>query len=131
MDLEHVNLVVREPRNSADLLERIFGWQTRWSGKGLNGEGTAVHVGTDRTYVALVSRPTLRTDTHEYPFDKPGLAHIGVLVDKLEPVLARVEAVPLETFNHDEVAPGRRFYFFDHDEICWEVASYNPPRTED
>lgn len=126
MDLEHVNLVVTEPRRSADLLERVFGWHTRWSGSGLDGEGQAIHVGTDDTYVSLVDRPVLVADKHEYPIDKPGLAHVGVLVDDLELVLQRVHGEAIETFNHNEVEPGRRFYFFDYDDICWEVASYEP-----
>jgi catechol 2,3-dioxygenase-like lactoylglutathione lyase family enzyme len=127
MDLEHVNLVVTNPRRSADLLERVLGWKTRWAGGGLDGEGKAIHVGTERTYILLVDRPTFVADRYEYPPDRPGLAHVGILVDDLDDVLERLRGDSIDTFNHDEVEPGRRFYFFDYDEICWEVASYNPP----
>lgn len=124
MNLEHVNLVVTNPRRTADLLERLFGWRTRWSGAGAAGGVEAIHVGSDETYIALVNRATYAADKHEYPVDRPGLAHIGVLVDDLAAVHDRLAGEGIESFNHDEVAPGRRFYFFDYDDICWEVASY-------
>ena len=127
MGIEHVNLVVTNPRRSADLFERIFDWRTRWSGSGLDDEGEAIHVGTADTYVALVSRPTLVFDKHEYPVDRPGLAHVGVLVDDLDDVEGRVHAEGIETFNQNAIAPGRRFYFLDYDEVCWEVVSYEAP----
>lgn len=130
MDLEHVNLVVTSPRRSADLLQRLFEWRIRWSGGGLSGDSECIHVGTSDTYVSLAGRPAFVTDKHEYPLDRPGLAHVGVLVDDLDQVEGRVRAEGLETLNHDETKPGRRFYFFDKDGICWEVASYRAPESQ-
>ncbi len=123
MELEHVNLTVRDPDAHAAMLSEVFGWHVRWRGDAL-GDGIAVHVGTDDTYVALATRPEVGDSRHEYPWDRPGLAHVGVLVDDLDACHDRVVAAGLETFNQNAVAPGRRFYFFDTDGICWEAASY-------
>ncbi|HZJ28333.1 MAG TPA: VOC family protein [Acidimicrobiia bacterium] len=120
MDLEHVNLSVKNPRRTADLFERLFDWHTRWSGESMF-EGECIHVGTDDTYLSLHTRPADQSDFNGY--DRP-VAHIGVLVEDLDKVVRRVHDCEIETFNHDEVEPGRRFYFFDYDHICYEVASY-------
>ncbi len=37
--LEHVNITVRDPRETADMLGAIFDWQVRWKGASIdNGE---------------------------------------------------------------------------------------------
>lgn len=124
MQLEHVNLTVTDPRRTAGLLERVFDWHTRWNGTAMLG-GDAVHVGTDETYIALSTGPDVADEPNAHGYDRPGMAHIGILVDDLDHVEERVTAEGIKPFNHNETAPGRRFYFFDHDAICYEVASYN------
>ncbi|MEK7687259.1 MAG: VOC family protein, partial [Pseudomonadota bacterium] len=52
------------------------------------------------------------------------LNHIGVEVDDLAAVEARVLAAGLRPFAHDDYDPGRRFYFLDPDGIEYEVVSY-------
>ena len=52
------------------------------------------------------------------------LNHIGVEVDDLDAVEARVIAAGLLPFNHGDYDPGRRFYFLDPDGIEYEVVSY-------
>ena len=52
------------------------------------------------------------------------LNHIGVEVDDLDAVEARVVAAGLRPFSHDDYVPGRRFYFLDPDGIEYEVVSY-------
>ena len=53
-----------------------------------------------------------------------GLNHIGVVVDDLGAVEARVKAAGLVPHSHADYEPGRRFYFDDHDGTEWEVVSY-------
>jgi len=53
-----------------------------------------------------------------------GLNHIGVVVEDLDAVEAKVLAAGLKTTNHGDYEPGRRFYFHDHDGIEFEVVSY-------
>ena len=42
--LEHVNLTVSDPRQTAQMLEMIFGWKIRWEGPSLHG-GRTIHIG--------------------------------------------------------------------------------------
>ncbi len=123
MNLEHVNLVVTSPDRTAGLLERLFDWRTRWSGPAML-DGECVHVGTDDSYISLYTRPEVVDEPYHNGYDRPGLAHLGILVDDLEEIDRRVRAEGIETFSHDETEPGRRFYFLDSDGICYEVASY-------
>jgi catechol 2,3-dioxygenase-like lactoylglutathione lyase family enzyme len=117
--LEHVNLTVRDPERTAFLLEALFGWTERWRGPSQMG-GWTIHVGSETDYVALY--------THEgaasgFPKGRP-FNHLGVAVDDLDAVEARVVAAGLTPFNHADYEPGRRFYFFDPDGIEYEVVSY-------
>ncbi|WP_420801970.1 hypothetical protein [Sphingomonas cavernae] len=38
----------------------------------------------------------------------------------------KVKAAGLTPFAHADYAPGRRFYFLDHDRIEFEIVSYAP-----
>ena len=52
------------------------------------------------------------------------LNHIGVEVDDLDAIEAKVVAAGLKPFGHADYDPGRRFYFLDPDGIEYEVVSY-------
>ncbi|MBX9731052.1 MAG: VOC family protein [Sphingomonas sp.] len=74
-----------------------------------------------------ISRPTDDVGTRfekGVPFN-----HVGVQVDDLDAVEARVLAQGLTPFAHDDYEPGRRFYFFDPDGIEYEIVSYTPPQA--
>ena len=117
--LEHVNVTVSDPRRTAEMLERLFGWRIRWEGPAkLNGR--TVHVGTDHAYVALWS-PTPGFSAGK---EDSGLNHIGVLVEDLDAAETLVKAEGLEPYNHGDYEPGRRFYFDDSDGVEFEVVSY-------
>ena len=47
-----------------------------------------------------------------------------MVVDDLDAAERLVLDAGLETFNHADYEPGRRFYFFDWDGIEFEVVSY-------
>lgn len=125
MRIEHVNVSVSDADRSAELMQRIFGWQVRWSGPARDG-GRSVHVGSDEHYLALYTSPEpaeLETKLIKgYP-----LNHIGVEVADLDAVEARVSREGLEPFAHGDYEPGRRFYFLDPDGIEYEVVSYQMP----
>jgi len=124
MFLEHTNLTVSDPHESAGALARIFGWHVRWEGEALLG-GHTVHIGTDDTYLALYTLgDPLPAATDNYG-RIGGLNHIGIVVDDLDATEKRVEAEGLSTFSHADYEPGRRFYFNDRDGIEFEVVSYN------
>lgn len=123
MILEHANVTVSDPRVSAEMLCRIFGWHIRWSGPSTMG-GETVHVGSDASYLALYTPPA----APDPPADRDrlaGLQHLGVLVDDLDAVEARVRAEGIEPHTFMDYEPGRRFYFDDHDGIEFEVVAYD------
>ncbi|KPF61001.1 glyoxalase [alpha proteobacterium AAP81b] len=116
--LEHVNLTVSDPEASAALIEAVFGWEILWQGPSQLG-GRTIHIGDAQDYLALY--------THDAPAAFPKgqpLNHVGIVVDDLAATEARVVAAGLTPFNHGDYEPGRRFYFFDHDGIEFEVVSY-------
>ena len=126
--LEHVNLTVNDPKKTAAKLIEIFGWHVRWEGAAMNN-GYTVHVGTEERYVALY-RPEngrqIARGTHDRADEQVGhLNHIAIVVDDLEAIEKRVQAAGYTPENHGDYEPGRRFYFYDHDGIEYEVVSYS------
>lgn len=124
--LEHVNITVADPRATASLLNRLFGWTTRWEGAAING-GFTVHVGTDAQYVALYTGPDggkSQTKAANSYLARGGLNHIGVVVDDLDATEAAVRAEGHEPNSHADYEPGRRFYFREENGVEIEVISY-------
>lgn len=120
--IEHLNLVVSDPERSAALLQSLFGWHERWRGPARDG-GFTIHVGTADHYVAVYTGPAGMHAGIRYPKGEP-FNHVGIEVDDLDAVEARVKAAGLEPFSHGDYHPGRRFYFLDPDGIEYEVVSY-------
>jgi glyoxylase I family protein len=120
--LEHINLTVSDPAESARMLAAIFGWRNRWSGPARDG-GTTIHCGGDASYIALYTGPDGLNEQSRYPKGEP-LNHLAIVVDDIDHTEACVSAFGLQPFNHASYDPGRRFYFFDRDGIEYEVVSY-------
>lgn len=120
--IEHVNVTVSDPERAARLMEALFGWRVRWQGPARDG-GRTIHVGSDDDYVALYTGHGVTYSADDFAKGRP-LNHIGVEVDDLDAVEARVTAAGLVPFNHGDYEPGRRFYFFDPDGIEYEIVSY-------
>ena len=122
--LEHVNITVEDPKDTAERLCRLFGWHIRWQGPSIMG-GHSVHVGTEDTYLAVYNPGTLDgTATRRYR-DLGGMNHVGVVVDDLDDAAARVTAEGYTPRDHADYEPGRRFYFTDTaDGVEYEVVSY-------
>ncbi|WP_102223371.1 VOC family protein [Acidimangrovimonas sediminis] len=124
--IEHVNLTVRDPKATAALMGRLFGWELRWEGPAL-GNGYTVHVGTGDQYLALYTGPGgagAQVPAQDNYRQLGGLNHVGVVVDDLDATEAQVRAEGLEPMNHADYEPGRRFYFHDRDGVEYEVVSY-------
>ena len=121
--LEHVNVTVAKPQDTADLMCRLFDWHIRWSGPSALGGHTA-HVGTDTAYIALYSPASLEPARPRNLAAPRHLNHIGVVGDDLDAVEARVIKAGYEPTSHGDYEPGRRFYFFDENGIEFEVVSY-------
>jgi catechol 2,3-dioxygenase-like lactoylglutathione lyase family enzyme len=118
-NLEHVNVTVSDPRRTAGLLCSLFDWRVRWQGPAKAG-GYTVHVGTDDSYVAVYGYAPGEAPA----LDRGRLNHVGVVVDDLDAVEARVRDAGFEPHSHGAYEPGRRFYFDDADGIEFEVVSY-------
>ena len=118
--IEHVNITVSSPEESAALMEALFGWHVRWQGPARDG-GRTIHVGTDNFYIALYTPPE---GVAAWPKGQP-LNHVGVEVDNIEAAEARAVAAGLTPFSHGSYGPGNRhFYLLDRDGIELEVLTY-------
>ena len=120
--IEHVNVTVRDPERSAQLMHDLFGWNIRWQGPAISG-GRSIHVGDDRFYMAFYTKDGADTPEEAFRKGRP-LNHVGIVVDDLVDAERRVIAAGLEPFNHGDYEPGRRFYFFDFDGTEFELVSY-------
>ncbi|MGR3805490.1 MAG: VOC family protein [Marinibacterium profundimaris] len=124
MRLEHVNVSVPDPRATAAVLSELFDWKVRWEGPAL-GDGFTVHVGDDSGYLALYAPAEGQTPIGDTYHLTGGLNHIGVEVDDLAKVEARVKAKGYVPHSHADYEPGQRFYFDGPDGIEFEVVAYD------
>ncbi|MEO1639395.1 MAG: VOC family protein [Pseudomonadota bacterium] len=125
--LEHVNVTVSDPKKTAAMLIDIFGWHIRWEGAAMGGAGYTVHVGNEESYVAVYSgsRPDQTVPKADASYQtRGGLNHLGVVVDDLAAVEAKVNVYGLTPHSHADYEPGQRFYFHDPDGMEIEVISY-------
>lgn len=123
--LEHTNLTVSDPDQSAKTLCDIFNWTIRWSGVSMD-EGYTVHVGTDNSYIALYTNNKTRAPKKADHSVIKNINHIGIVVENIELTEQRVLEKGFETINHADYEPGRRFYFLCEDDLEIEVISYQP-----
>lgn len=122
--IEHVNVTVSDVSVTEQRYARLFGWHTRWKGDAKDG-GTTAHVGTGDSYIAFY-QPTFQSPGSDDNYHTSGaMNHIGVVVDDLDATEARIKAEGIDTINHANYEPGRRFYFIDPDGFEVEVISYN------
>ena len=121
--LEHANYSVSDPQKTARLLCDLFGWKIRWSGDAIHG-GHTIHVGGEDSYLAVYAQADMHEAVANDYKTVGGMNHIGVVVDDLDAVEAKVVAAGFEPINHADYEPGRRFYFHDHDGVEYEVVSY-------
>ena len=120
--LEHANITVRDVAASAALYCKLFDWDIRWHGAAIAG-GTTYHVGGPDSYLALYSHGGAGPAPDSYQ-TVGALNHIGVVVDDLAAIEARVRDAGLKPRDAAAYEPGKRFYFDDPDGIEVEVVSY-------
>jgi catechol 2,3-dioxygenase-like lactoylglutathione lyase family enzyme len=120
--IEHVNISVADHERTSALMEALFDWHIRWRGRARDG-GYTTHVGSNDHYVALHTAGDTAHIAEAFTKGRP-LNHIGVEVDDLDAIEARVIAAGLRPYGHADYEPGRRFYFLDPDGIEYEVVSY-------
>lgn len=121
--LEHANLTVREPNETAEWMEKVFGWRIRWQGPALQG-GYTVHVGEKDSYLALYTPAGDLSDPHPRYRNAGSLNHLAVVVNDIKATEAAVKEQGFVPMNHGDYEPGERFYFLDDNEVEYEVVSY-------
>jgi len=122
--LEHINFTVADATMTAKWLCDVFGWKIRWQGPALNG-GLSIHVGTDEAYLAIFTPKVVRARDGIHKDRVGSLNHVGIVVDDLDAVEAKIKALGYAPYNHADYEPGRRFYFDDENGIEFEVVSYD------
>lgn len=123
MHLEHVNITVPDPKASAKVLCDLFGWHVRWQGEAKDN-GFTVHVGDADSYLALYAPARSLEPMGNTYAQVAGLNHVGVVVDDIGAVEARIKAAGFTPHSHGDYEPGLRFYFDGPDGIEFEVVSY-------
>lgn len=123
MKLEHINITVPDPDDTAAVLCHLFGWKLRWSGGALNN-GYSVHVGDTQSYLALYRPNKPLADRGDHYAQVAGLNHVGVVADDISAIEARVKAAGYTPHSHADYEPGQRFYFKGPDQIEFEVVHY-------
>ncbi len=123
--LEHVNITVKDPDATAAMLSDLFGWEVRWRGAAIHG-GHTVHVGSAEDYLAVYTGPggAPQGQADDSYSLRGGLNHVGIVVEDLDAVEAKVRARGYEPHSHADYEPGRRFYFREENGIEIEVVSY-------
>lgn len=122
--LEHVNITVSDADKTAKKLCDLFDWKIRWQGNAMNGLGRTVHVGSDESYLA-VYQPNNVSGPMEGNYNTAGaMNHIGLIVDDLDAMEAKVKSAGYTPENHGDYEPGRRFYFHMEDDVEVELVSY-------
>ena len=120
--LEHTNITVEDPDQTAQKLISLFDWDIRWSGAAMD-KGYTVHVGSKKDYLALYTNDKLAEKCGKT--NHAGhLNHIGVVVDDLQKALTRARGLGLEPFSFGDYDPGKRFYLMLEEYLELEIISY-------
>lgn len=82
-------------------------------------------MGTDDAYLAVYTPKEARARGTVEKNRIGNMNHVGVVVEDLEAVEAKVKALGYVPYNHDDYEPGRRFYFDDENGIEFEVVNYD------
>lgn len=120
--IEHINITVSDVNKTAEMLIALFDWKIRWQGKA-QVAGYTIHVGDDSQYIAIWAPDVDGGAPTNHKKALP-LNHIGIEVDDLDEIDRRVKAYGFTTHSYYDYEPGKRFYFFDHDGIEYEIVSY-------
>jgi hypothetical protein len=128
--LEHVNITVSDPDATAKILCNIFDWRVRWSGEAMDN-GYTVHVGGVNSYLAIYTNDQVQTSTSTDFNIIKNLNHLGIMVDDLAYIEAKVLAAGYKPHNHrhypnhdSNSKSSSNFYFHIVDDLEIEVIHY-------
>ncbi|MBL4673727.1 MAG: hypothetical protein JKX81_15825 [Arenicella sp.] len=129
--LEHANITVSNPDATASILCNIFAWKVRWSGEAMDN-GYTVHVGGTDSYLAIYTNDQVSASASNDFKTIKNLNHLGIIVDDLALIEARVLAADCKPHNHrhyqnkdSSSKPSSNFYFHIIDDLEKEVIHYD------
>ncbi len=123
--LEHANITVGDAAKTAAWLDRVFGWKIRWEGSAMNGDGYTIHVGSENDYLALYQPKTSAEGGKPDYTSRGQLNHVGIVVDDLVAASKAIKAEGYEPHSHQKYEPGERFYFYDENDVEFEIVAYD------
>jgi len=83
-----------------------------------------LHYGDDDTYISLMAL-SMEAQIGHHSYQDTGVNHIGIVVDNVDAVVARLEAAGYRQDTGPEVSQWRkRYYFADDDYQQWEFIEY-------
>ena len=120
--MEHANISVRDIAKAVRFITTALP-DFRIRGGDTSGREEWLHVGTDDTYISLAHQPR-GTSEGRNPLDLR-VNHIGIVVQDVAGVIARLEAAGYRQDYMPEVSEWRkRYYFLDDDGQQWEFIEY-------
>lgn len=127
MKIEHINLVLCDPEPTIAFLQTAFPhWRIRgsgcsdWYGK----PRTWLHFGDDDIYIALSDNG--EGEGRDLKAHRPGLAHIGLVVDDIEGLMARFAMKGILPSVKLTSIPARRNVYYECPAgIEWEFVQYD------
>jgi len=127
--IEHVNITVRDLERATRFIITALP-EFRVRGEDKSGRGDWRHVGTDDTYISLTHSQDAVTGKRTNYADL-GVNHIGVVVEDVESVIARLRSAGYRQSSGTEVSQWRkRYYFLDNDDQEWEFIEYMSEEPE-
>ena len=133
MQLEHANITVSSIDETIRFLSTVFpgaevrgSGQMYWNEDRTEARGRWAHFGIDSHYVALQQnfQPSGREDV---TYRNDGINHLGFVVSELDEIIRRANAAGYElspASAMDAHPHRRRAYFFDGNNIEWELVEY-------
>lgn len=127
--LEHVNISVKKPDETAKLLCQLFNWKIRWSGNAMDS-GYTVHVGNNQSYLALYTNPKIKDNDQRDHAQANNLNHIGIVVEDLDAYKAKATELGLIPNSFRDYKYCNSFYVEDKYGLELEIISYRPKHYE-
>ena len=130
--LEHANLCVLDIDGMIKFLQTALpDFIIRYDETDTDGDRW-VHIGNDKTYIAL-NNSTQKGSSDWTPYSgKPGVNHLGYIVDSVEQVRSRLRAGGyIESTVDNNHLFRKRLYFYDPEGRDWEFVEYLSENLEE
>ena len=130
--LEHANLCVLDIDGMINFLQTALPDFIIRHDETDNDGDRWVHIGNEETYIAL-NNSTQKDSSDWAPYSgKPGVNHLGYMVDSVEQVRSRLQAGGyIESTVENNHLFRKRLYFYDPEGRDWEFVEYLSDKAEE